>query len=110
MTGGTVIDGVAVALQTVPVWGGLVKVGTVWAKAVTVEPNVKPLHALMVITSITFANCPTLSVIGDPSRFVPCWPITPVTYSLGMAFTFSTAYTKVKGTSAQVVALISLLN
>ncbi len=104
------IDGVVVALQTVPGWGGVVKVGTVWAKAVTVESNVKPLHASTVMTSITFANCPTFSVIGAPSKFVPCWPITPVTISLGMAFAFSTAYVKVKGTSAQFVKLISLLN
>ncbi len=104
------IDGVAVALQTVPGWGGLVKVGTVWAIAVTVELNVKPLQASTVITSVTFADCPTVSDICAPNRFVPCWPTTALTYSLGMACRFVTVYVNVNGTSAQVVALISLLN
>jgi hypothetical protein len=95
-----VIDSSAVALQTVPGWG----------KAVTVELNEKPLQASTVITSVTFLNCPTVSDIGAPSRFLPYWPITAVTYSLGMACTFAAAYEKVKGTSVQVERLIRLQN
>ncbi len=36
-TGGTVIDGSVVVLQTFPGWKGVARVGTVWAKAVTVQ-------------------------------------------------------------------------
>jgi hypothetical protein len=109
-TGGTVIDGSVVALQTVPVWGGLVKVGTVWAKAVTVELKVKPLHASTVMTSVTLTDCPTVSDVVAPNRFVPCCPTIAVTYSLGMACTFVALYVKVKGTLAQFARLIRLLN
>jgi hypothetical protein len=40
VTGGTVIDGVAVELQSVPSWRGVVAVIVVWANTITVPLKV----------------------------------------------------------------------